>query len=119
VRGTFALSEGLLTLRLFRLNGRELILERSANLHPETPFYMASFGTTQQKGTNRGSMSQPTTISVSQPKLPTMDDASCKYNSKTEPKLPDIEKLVRSLHFDAVSAHIIIFIEGGRQPSGS
>ncbi|KAI0256967.1 hypothetical protein BJV78DRAFT_1168361 [Lactifluus subvellereus] len=81
---------------LAMLNSRELILERSANLHPENTFYMASFRTTQQKETDPESMSKPTTISVSAHQSTTTDCASCKYDLNTEPKLLNVEKSVRS-----------------------
>jgi hypothetical protein len=106
---TFALSEGSLTWATFRLNTRDLILERSANLHPQTTFCVGSFMPQQQKEPAHESTSGPTAISVNMPRTTTTDFAPCKHNYSAEPELLDLEKLVRSLHLDAVSAFTCSF----------
>jgi len=78
---------------LAMLNSRNSILERSAALHPENTFYMGSFGTTQQKGTNHEPTSRPTAISVSMHQTIASDFAPGKHDSNVGPKVLNVEKL--------------------------
>lgn len=106
MRGSFALLEGLLTSAAFRLNSRNPAVEQSDNLHPRNTIYMSSFGVTQPKGSTVDSTSQPAAISVIQPQSVTIDFSSSKHDHGTKSDQLDVEKSVRSLHFDAISEFI-------------
>ena len=97
VRSTFVLSEGLLTSATFRLNSRNSILERSADLHPQSTLYRNSPITQQQKEPTHESTSRPTAIPVNMHQTTISDFAPCKHNYNAEPKSLDVEKSVRSL----------------------
>ena len=111
VRSTFVLSEGLLTSANFRLNSRNSILERSADLHPQSTLYRNSLITQQQKEPTHESTSRPTAIPVNMHQTTISDFAPCKHNYNAEPKSLDVEKSVRSLHLDAVSAFTCSFVQ--------
>jgi hypothetical protein len=111
VRSTVVLSEGLLTSATFRLNSRNSILERSADLHPKSTLYLNSLITQQQKEPTHESTSRPTAIPVNMHQTTITDFAPCKHNHNAEPKSPDVEKSVRSLHLDAVSAFTCSFLQ--------
>jgi len=77
---------------LAMLNSRNSILERSANGHPQTTFYVGSFKTQQQnQPTHESTTSRPTTISVNTHQTTTTDFASCKRNYDAEPKVLDVK----------------------------